>query len=65
MIDDPVLKKTIRYVSDGLLTTERLISAQKEELTLNRTGREGSYLLFHERLSIDKKMATIRCHCVR
>jgi hypothetical protein len=31
----------------------------------NRAGRECSYLLFHERLSIDEKMATIRCHCVR
>jgi hypothetical protein len=40
------------------LTRERLISAQKEELTLNRAGREGSYLLFHERLRIDEKMVS-------
>jgi hypothetical protein len=65
MSDDPVLKKIISYVSNGLLTRERLISAEKEELTFNRAGRKGSYLLFHERLSIDEKMATIRCHCVR
>jgi hypothetical protein len=31
--DDPVLKQTIRYVSNDLLTRERLISAQKEQLT--------------------------------
>jgi hypothetical protein len=37
---------------------ERLISAQKEELILSRGGSEGSCLLFHERRSIDEKMAT-------
>ena len=34
MSDGPVLKQTIRYVGNDLLTRERLISAQKEELTL-------------------------------
>jgi hypothetical protein len=34
MSDGPVLKQTIRYVDNDLLTRERLISAQKEELTL-------------------------------
>jgi hypothetical protein len=34
MSDGPVLKQTIRYVDNDLLTMERLISAQKEELTL-------------------------------
>ena len=34
MIDGPVLKPTIRYVSKCLLTREQLISAQKEELLL-------------------------------
>jgi hypothetical protein len=34
MNDGPVLKQTIRYVDNDLLTRERLISAQKEELTL-------------------------------
>ena len=33
MSDGPVLKQTIRYVDNDLLTRERLISA-KEELTL-------------------------------
>jgi hypothetical protein len=32
MSDGPVLKPTIRYVSNDLLTREQLISAQKEEL---------------------------------
>ena len=68
MSDDPVLKQTIRYVSNDLLTRERLITAQKEELTFSIEQAEKVhiyYLLFHERLSIDEKMATIRCHCVR
>jgi hypothetical protein len=34
MSDGPVLKQTIRYVGNDLLTRERFISAQKEELTL-------------------------------
>jgi uncharacterized protein YkuJ len=34
MSDGPVLKPTIRYVSNDLLTSEQLISAQKEELVL-------------------------------
>ena len=34
MCDGPVLKPTIRYVSNDLLTREQLISAQKEELVL-------------------------------
>ena len=34
MNDGLVLKQTIRYVDNDLLTRERLISAQKEELTL-------------------------------
>jgi hypothetical protein len=34
MSDGSVLKQTIRYVDNDLLTMERLISAQKEELTL-------------------------------
>ena len=65
MNDRPVLKQTIRYISNDLLTRERLISAQKEELILSRGGSEGSCLLFHERRSIDEKMATTRCDCVR
>jgi hypothetical protein len=32
MSDGPVLKQTIRYVGNALLTRERFISAQKEEL---------------------------------
>ena len=32
MSDGPVLKQTIRYVGNDLLTRERFISAQKEEL---------------------------------
>ena len=50
------------------MTRERLISAQKEELTFSIEQAEKVhiyYLLFHEILSIDEKMATIRCHCVR
>jgi hypothetical protein len=35
MGDGPVLKPTIRYVSNDLLTREELISAQKEELVLH------------------------------
>jgi hypothetical protein len=35
MSDDPVLKQTIRYVSNDLWTRERLISAQKEQLTFS------------------------------
>jgi hypothetical protein len=35
MSDGPVLKPTIRYVSNDLLTREQLISAQKEELVLS------------------------------
>jgi hypothetical protein len=35
MSDDPVLKQTIGYVSNALLTRERLISAQKEQLTFS------------------------------
>jgi hypothetical protein len=31
MSDGPVLKSTIRYVRNDLLTREQLISAQKEE----------------------------------
>ena len=34
MSDGSVLKQTIGYVGNDLLTRERLISAQKEELTL-------------------------------
>ena len=34
MIDGPVLKPTIRYVSNNLLIREQLISVQKEELVL-------------------------------
>jgi hypothetical protein len=34
MRDDPVFKQVIRYVDIELLTRERLISAQKEELVL-------------------------------
>ena len=34
MSDGPVLKQTLRYVDNDLLTRERLISAQKEEFTL-------------------------------
>jgi hypothetical protein len=34
MRDGPVLKQAIRYVGIELLTRERLISAQKEELAL-------------------------------
>jgi hypothetical protein len=63
MSDDPVLKQTIRYVSNDLVT-----SAQKEELTFSIEQAEKvhiHYLLFQERLSIDEKLATIRCHCVR
>jgi hypothetical protein len=32
---------------------------------LNKAGREGSCLLFHERRNTDEKMATTICHCVR
>jgi hypothetical protein len=32
--DGPVLKPTIRYVSNDLLTREQLISTQKEQLVL-------------------------------
>ena len=35
MSDDPILKQTIRYGSNNLLIRERLISAQKEELTFS------------------------------
>ena len=34
MSDGPVLKPTITYVSNDLLTREQLISAQEEELVL-------------------------------
>ena len=34
MSDGPVLKPTLRYVSNDLLIREQLISAQKEELVL-------------------------------
>ena len=34
MSDGPVLKQAIIYVGNDLLTRERLISAQNEELTL-------------------------------
>ena len=34
MSDDPILKPTIRYISNDLLTREQLISAQKEEFLL-------------------------------
>ena len=34
MSDCPVLKQTIKYVSNDRLTRERRISAQKEELAL-------------------------------
>jgi hypothetical protein len=34
MSDGPVLKSTIKYVSNDLLIREQLISAQKEELVL-------------------------------
>jgi hypothetical protein len=34
MSDGPVLKPTIRYVNNDLLTREQLITAQKEELVL-------------------------------
>jgi hypothetical protein len=34
MSEGPVLKQTITYVDNDLLTRERLISAQKKELTL-------------------------------
>ena len=34
MSDGPVLKPTIRYVSNNLLIREQLISVQKEELVL-------------------------------
>jgi hypothetical protein len=34
MSDGPILKPTIRYISNDLLTREQLISAQKEELVL-------------------------------
>ena len=34
MSDGPVLKPTLIYVSNDLLTREHLISAQKEELVL-------------------------------
>jgi hypothetical protein len=34
MSDGSVLKQTIGYVGNDLLTRERLISAQKEEVTL-------------------------------
>ena len=34
MSDGPVLKPTIKYVSNDLLIREQLISAQKEELVL-------------------------------
>ena len=57
MSDDPVLKQTIRYVSNDLVTRE-LIIAQKEELTFSIEQAEKvhiHYLLFHERLSIDEK----------
>ena len=32
---------------------------------LNKAGRDGSCLLFHERRNTDEKMATTICHCVR
>ena len=34
MSDGPVLKPTIRYVSNDLLTGKQFISAQKEQLVL-------------------------------
>jgi hypothetical protein len=34
MSDGPILKPTIRYISNALLTREQLISAQKEEFVL-------------------------------
>jgi hypothetical protein len=34
MSDGPILKPTIRYISNDLLTREQLISAQKEEFVL-------------------------------
>ena len=58
MRDGTVLKQAIRYVGIELLTRERLISAQKEELTFSIEQAEKVhiyYLLFHERLSIDEK----------
>ena len=34
MSDGPILKPTIRYISNDLLTREQFISAQKEEFVL-------------------------------
>ena len=69
MSDGPVLKPTIKYVSNDLLIREQLISAQKEEPLLpcskSFSVEEAENVNVHERLSIADKMANSRCDCVR
>jgi hypothetical protein len=68
----PLLTYLIVYLRTGsslidlwTWTVSRLNLYSSSVFRQDLTGREGSYLLFHERLSIDETMATIRCHCVR